>query len=82
MTAQHGWYVPEQFNVQNEYHPGTLPNNDIVHIDLKELSMNCSAMVLKKSCSIYAWICFEHPLQYGLNTKVPLLRKTGFIEND
>ena len=85
MTAHSpvGMY-PEQFNVsRTSAAPGTFANNDIVHIDTEGAHHELFSYGLKKSLFNYMHgICFEYPLQYWFEHKVP--RTTvdpRFIEN-
>ncbi len=75
---------PEKFNVSKENPAlGTFANNDIVHIDKAGTTHELYSYGLKKSLFNYMHgICFEHPLQYWFEHKVPRTRvAVGFIEN-
>ena len=75
---------PEQFNVSRSTEAaGTFANNDIVHIDTKGTSHELFSYGLKKSLFNYMHgLCFEHPLQFWFDHKVPRTKvNPGFIEN-
>ena len=84
MTAHSpvGMY-PEKFNVsKSTSSEGTFANNDIVHIDTQGANHELFSYGLKKSLFNYMHgICFEHPLQYWFDHKVPRTKvNPGFIE--
>ena len=85
MTAHSpvGMY-PEQFNVSRASGTvGSFANNDIVHIDTEGANHELFSYGLKKSMFNYMHgICFEHPLQFWFDHKVPRTKvNPGFIEN-
>lgn len=75
---------PEKFNVsKTTSSEGSFANNDIVHIDTQGADHELFSYGLKKSLFNYMHgICFEHPLQYWFDHKVPSTKvNVGFIEN-
>lgn len=75
---------PEQFNVSRSTEAtGTFANNDIVHIDTQGANHELFSYGLKKSLFNYMHgSCFEHPLQFWFDHKVPRTRVSPrFIEN-
>jgi hypothetical protein len=85
MTAHSpvGMY-PDQFNVAKVGTAiGTFANNDIVHSDRSGTDHELFGYGLKKSLFNYMHgICFEHPLQFWFDHKVPRTKvDPNFIEN-